>query len=221
MKSFFFIVVLCSIVGCCHEKESVDCIHAILLSETKLLVQGEEILFSDGYWSVDKIIQQIQPVMGWDLSDTEKRTVLLEIRGDVNYGEMWFIVRALNRTGCAVKITSGKSAPPMRVLTRDSFQDCDYYLMDDVEMRSFETIEKSVPYSIGKASVAAQKILLEKREANPIIAIRCYMFMNVKDFLEVLSVAKGKGYDGVNLVYPLAVNVARGVDDYLKGEDGL
>lgn len=221
MKKFLFIAVLCAVFGCCADNEHKDYFHAALLSETSFLIQGQEILLSDGYVSDDKIVQQIRSVMGWDLCNMETRTVLLKIRGDVRYGVMWFVVRALNRMGCAVEILCEKSETTVRTLTRDSFLGLDYYLVDDVEMRFFGEIKKSIPYSRGEASAVAQKVIMEKRETHSYLEIRCYALMLVRDFLDVLSVVKEKGYDGVNLSFPLAVKVSEGVDAFLKGEDGL
>lgn len=218
MKKVIFAMLVANL-GCRNLEKELEVSYVELRSDNTIFICGNLFQMPDNYGADDDIIKFIQTITGWQLCKIDDRIVHLQVDGNVRYFVVWTVVRALDMLGCDVRVVNGEST--MRLTTRNSFQYLDYYLMDDVEIRSFENINVSVGYIRWGIKCAARKVILARHDERTCLEIRCYTIAPAKYFLEVLAVVREKGYNCANLLYPLADKVDDSVKIFIRGEDGL
>ena len=219
LKKLLFIIIFAN-VGCRFAGPSIEAYQIEIASDSLVIIDEKEFKMTVGCDMdvlADNLMHSIAACFAFNSAE---KIAYLKVDDRVKYGVLWTVVHALEKTGFEVNIIHG--ALTVRLLARNSCYGLDYYLLDDVEIRSFACLDTPVIYgNSGKFDDAVGKILIPCHDEHSLLEIRCYTFMPVEKLLTFFDVVRHKGYDGVNLAWPLPVRVADAVTSFLSGDDGL
>lgn len=191
-----------------------------MVSENRIVVGNSIIDRSlEDLINESKIMELLQSELGWQIGDRHRREVLLKVNRDVRYGCFWAVVQALNCTGCDVRIVLPEALIEVESMVMMLFPEDYLFIMDDHEIRAWT--RPLTPFEFEDVSVAeAARRALVKQEGDMFgyMSIECNLWTVTGKFLDVLSVAREKGYARIHLSFPLGVSVKEAVREFMEGE---